>query len=324
MKEIIKGNRYKLILAAIVAALSLGLLLSVTTRANAQEARPINCTVETVGTQDGAGGPHSKFTIENNTAFIKFNVVGGADCKQTVALKSWLSPSRNGTPHEDQKLFASVTRTFGVGQHRMSVALPPKDCFYQVDFVQILPGGNQILGFVLDGTKNCIPAPPPPATPVYTCNSMTLTKTGDRNVTTQVSYTAKDGATFSHLLYDFGDGTAVVRSANSTVSHTYAADGTYTARAWLVVTAGGSQKAVTSNLCSKQVTFTSTPPPVTPPPVTPPPTTPETPVVTAAAVSKQVPDTLVDTGTGDVVGILFSTIAGGALAYRLVWLRRLV
>ncbi len=121
------------------------------------------CKVVTNGTLNGENGPNRKFVVTNNKAFISFTVKG-KKCQSTVQLKSWYSPSRNGTPHPAQVKFQEKERTLGPGKYTMGVDLPPKNCFYQVDFVRVpdnkAPGEkNEMLGFTLNGKKNCIPEP---------------------------------------------------------------------------------------------------------------------------------------------------------------------
>lgn len=145
--------------------------------------------------------------------------------------------------------------------------------------------------------------------PTYACRYMNL-KEIDRAKriveTDTLASQNKEGVTFKHFVYDFGDGTPAVTTTNPRVQHTFAKDGTFTVRAHAVFTVNGEEKSVTSDACAKQITFSSTQPPVVTPP-TPTPTTPEK---------------LVDTGAGAVIGVVFSTMIGGTLAYKLVWLRR--
>lgn len=155
----------KLYAAISILGLSAALMLAVPAAVNATKvvANPgtKQCKVVTNGSLNGENGPDRKFVVKNNKAFIGFSVKG-KNCKTTVQLKSWYSPSRNGTPHEAQKKFQQKERTLGPGKYTMGVDLPPKNCFYQVDFVQVpvhkLPGQkNTMLGFTLNGKKNCIP-----------------------------------------------------------------------------------------------------------------------------------------------------------------------
>jgi len=148
--------------------------------------------------------------------------------------------------------------------------------------------------------------------PTYACRYMNLREV-DRTKriveTDALASQNKDGVTFQHFVFDFGDGTAAVTSTNPKIQHTFAKDGTFTVVAHAVFKVNGQERSVTSDACKKQITFSSTQPPVIVPPTTP---TPET------------PDQLVDTGTGAILGAVFSTMIGGAVAYRYVWLRRFI
>lgn len=152
--------------------------------------------------------------------------------------------------------------------------------------------------------KVCAPVTPP--TPSYACRYMNLRDIdrSKRTVETDTSQTVdKDGAEFVHYIYDFGDGTPVVTSTDPTVQHTYAKDGTYTVKASAVFKVNGVEQAPTTNgNCQKTVTFGTTTTPTPPTPTT--------------------PSVLPDTGTGAVVGAAISTIVGGMMAYKFVWLRR--
>lgn len=67
-----------------------------------------------------------------------------------------------------------------------------------------------------------------PVTPVYSCDRLTprLITIKENTYEYTVAYTAKDGATFSKVAYDFGDGNKQATTA-TTVQHTYAKAGTY-------------------------------------------------------------------------------------------------
>lgn len=155
--------------------------------------------------------------------------------------------------------------------------------------------------------------PPVKPAPEYSCKFMNLHMVNkeERTVETETEHLAKQGAVFSHYLINFGDGTPAVKSTTGKVQHTYVKDGTYTVRAHVVVKVNNATKTVTDDMCAKQVTFTA----VTPPTITPP--TPETP-------TPETPTVLADTGPGALIGMAFSSVFGGMLAYRLVWLRLFV
>lgn len=137
-----------------------------------------------------------------------------------------------------------------------------------------------------------------PTTPVFECTNLTLTKGDNRSVSAKVTYNADGGATFKSASFDFGDGSSVVNTGQTTATHTYAKDGTYTVNTTLTfsVTQGNVTSDKTAK-CSASVTFT------TPPIPTPTPTPPSTP-----QVGKEIPNT----GPGSVAGIFagVSALAG--------------
>ena len=142
----------------------------------------------------------------------------------------------------------------------------------------------------------------------YSCSYMNLKLIDkeSRTVETDTAYTAEN-ATFKHFVYDFGDGSAPLVSADKAVRHSYAQDGTYTAKVQVVFTANGTEVTALSNeTCVKSITFQKD----------------ETPIVEPPKPKPEQPETLVDTGTGAMIGAVLSTISGGAVAYRYVWLRR--
>ena len=149
------------------------------------------------------------------------------------------------------------------------------------------------------------PPPPPPApTPVYSCDLLTLTKGEGRKVTAKVDYTAKDGATFNKLTFDWGDDTTPTTTGQTEISHTYGKDGNYTVSATLTVIVNDTAKTIVGPMCSKPVSFTTDIPPTppTPTPPTPTPPTPQTP---------ETPSVLPNTGPGTFILIaLFAVVAG--------------
>ena len=112
-----------------------------------------------------------------------------------------------------------------------------------------------------DVTKTCTP---PPVTPVYTCDLLTLGQSTNRTVNASVKYTATNGATYKSTSFSWGDNSAANSGTATTASHSYSADGTYNVTANVTFTVNGVDKTVTSAACAKPVTFKTTPPPVTP------------------------------------------------------------
>jgi len=174
-----------------------------------------------------------------------------------------------------------------------------------------------------------VEVPEEPEEPIYTCDSLTIKKLGELKYQFSVDYTAENGATLKNVAYNFGDNSPVVNTTDTTVEHTYAEAGEYTAEVNLTFTVNGEDKVVTSAACKA----TTDKPPVEPkcpypgkehlpkdspdckedvPPETPPEEVPPT------FVGKSLPDT----GPADIAGVFASTVLAGMIAYRFVWLRR--
>ena len=151
---------------------------------------------------------------------------------------------------------------------------------------------------------------PTPATPVYTCNALTVTAGDNKTVTVSgLNTTAQNGATFTNATINWGDNSTPTTASNVVgQSHTYTSDGTYTITATANFNINGQNQTATSAACEQQVSFTSTTPPtVTPPTVTPP----------------AAPTQLVNTGPGSTIGIFAAVVAISTVAYRFVIGRRL-
>lgn len=147
-------------------------------------------------------------------------------------------------------------------------------------------------------------------TPAYSCDLLDITSGANRTVTVKdFKASAKDGATFKHVVVSWGDGTPDL-TTNTVVgkTHQYAADGTYTVKATAYFTVNGETVSDTSAACSESVSFTT---PTTPP------TTPETPVTPVA------PEELPSVGVGSVVSLFGVTALAGAIMHRLFFARRL-
>jgi hypothetical protein len=96
------------------------------------------------------------------------------------------------------------------------------------------------------------PTPTPTYTPnpAYACNSLTITKVGERTYRFTTSASASNGASVTGYRYEYGDGG--VQNGPATVDHTYNRAGTYTARAWVWLSVNGQERWVTSTGCTKQ------------------------------------------------------------------------
>lgn len=141
--------------------------------------------------------------------------------------------------------------------------------------------------------KTCTP---PPKTPVYSCDLLTLTPGDNRTVTAKVDYTAENGASLKLVTYNWGDSTTPFVTNKTTADHQYSADGTYTVSTKLLFSVNGTDKYAADNAnCVKTVTFTT-------------PSTPQTP--------PQTPPTLPNTGAGNVIGVFGVVSVLGAIVYR--------
>lgn len=146
---------------------------------------------------------------------------------------------------------------------------------------------------------------PPVQNPDYQCVSLSqqLVDSTARKVRFTAKHTVTNGATFKHYVYDFGDGSDKLTSTQNTVEHTYARTGNYTAKVQVVVTVDGQERTVTSSACEQAISFTAPPTPPQPP-------------------AQDTPKKLVDTGTGALFGAVLSSIIGGVVSYRYIWLRK--
>lgn len=144
---------------------------------------------------------------------------------------------------------------------------------------------------------NCTPPPPSPS---YSCDLLQATILSDRTVKYTAQASAKDGAQIVMYTYDFGDGNTL-NTDKTTVEHTYADAGNYVARVKVLVNVNGTNKIAESEACAAAVTFT----------------TPDTPgTVTPGGSSSSTPDTLVNSGPGEVAGVFAATVALGMIGYR--------
>ncbi len=138
-----------------------------------------------------------------------------------------------------------------------------------------------------------------PEEPAYACDLVTVTKLGDRKVRVTTEATGTNGASVKQYHYNFGDGSDVLVTDQSTVEHTYAADGTYAIRVDVTFTVNGVDKTVSSENCEAVVTFTTDVPP-----------TPETPE-------------LPKTGAASLIGLFTIVTSAAAIAHN-VFSRRAV
>lgn len=144
--------------------------------------------------------------------------------------------------------------------------------------------------------------------PVYTCDVLTVSKLADNKYRFSVTYTAKNGATFTNVSYDFGDGTKTTTGA--TVDHTYtAASAVRNVIATVNFMVSGTAKTDTNANCAKQVTLTKD----------------NCTIAGKENLPKNSPDCKVtklpDTGAGSTIAAFMSATFIGAFMYRLRALR---
>lgn len=153
-----------------------------------------------------------------------------------------------------------------------------------------------------------------PVTPIYSCDMLDAKSLGGRKFQYTVKYTAKN-ATFKHVTYDFGDGSAPMLTDKTTVDHQYAADGPYTAKATVTFVVDGKEVSATSAACAATVSST----------------TPKDncPIPGKENLPKDSPECVVTptvlpvTGPGSVAGVFAAVTIAGAVAHRVFMTRRL-
>jgi hypothetical protein len=147
-----------------------------------------------------------------------------------------------------------------------------------------------------------------PESPLYTCDLLTVTKISDRRYKFDVKYTARNGATFKEVRFDYGDGTPVTTESE----HTFDKDGAYNVVATAVFTVNGQERTATGEACAKQVTVTPENCPI--------PGKENLPVDSDECV--ETPTVLPETGAAGLAGIFAAVSAAGAGAHQFVIRRR--
>jgi hypothetical protein len=102
-----------------------------------------------------------------------------------------------------------------------------------------------------------VSCPTPPAQPVYTCDQLSVSEPATKQIQADVQYTAKNGATFQNVTYNFGDGSTPLTTTNTSTTYTYAQYGTYNVTATVAFEVNGSSQTATSANCAKTVSFTT-------------------------------------------------------------------
>lgn len=125
--------------------------------------------------------------------------------------------------------------------------------------------------------------------PLYSCDLLSVEKIGDRKYRYTASATAVNGAKVSMYMFDFGDGTEVLKTDKKTVEHKYAKNGEYIATVKVQVDVDGTKKVAESSKCMKPI---------------------------AIKVTTTTTGELPDTGAGSVAGIFTGTSLVGAFLHR--------
>lgn len=151
-------------------------------------------------------------------------------------------------------------------------------------------------------TKDC-PAPTPPAAQAaYSCDKLTVTDLGNRQIEAKVDYTAKNGATFKSVNFDFGDKSPVQTGTDTDVKYTYSQTGTYSVTATITVTVNGQDQTAKSPACTQPIKVAATAATPTAP-------TPAPPVTGKSGA-------LPNSGPGNVITLFVAAVATGILGYR--------
>lgn len=129
--------------------------------------------------------------------------------------------------------------------------------------------------------------------PGYVCESLTVEKLGGRKVKATVKVATSGDAQFKSVSFNYGDGSTPKMTSNKSDEYTYAKDGTFNITTKVTFTVEGKDRVVEDKVCTKVVTFGTTPEPELP-----------------------------STGAGSVVGLFAATSAFGAVAHNVVNRRR--
>lgn len=148
-----------------------------------------------------------------------------------------------------------------------------------------------------------------PQVPMASCDLLTVTALGDRRYKFDVKYTARNGAEFKGVSFNYGDG-----NTGAEDEHTYDRDGTFTVVATVTFMINGAEVTKTSDACAKPVTVTPENCPI--------PGKEHLPKDSPECVETTTPPALPVTGPASLAGLFAAVSAAGAGAYRFVLRRR--
>ncbi|MDZ7786511.1 MAG: PKD domain-containing protein [Candidatus Saccharibacteria bacterium] len=141
-----------------------------------------------------------------------------------------------------------------------------------------------------------------PEEPVYACDALSVKRISKFKYEFSANATAENGASIKQYRYDFGDGTEELVTDKSTVTYTYAEDGTYNARLTVDFTVDGEMVSDSGQTCEATITIDK-----------------ETP---DAPEEPEQPNVLPSTGPADMIGIFAAVSVAGGLAHKIVYSRR--
>lgn len=81
-------------------------------------------------------GDESSNTVwyDDGTIDTKVVVSGDENCEKSVSVGIWQWPTEDGLPLSSQVLYKAVTKTFGPGEHTITVDVP--NCYWQADVME--------------------------------------------------------------------------------------------------------------------------------------------------------------------------------------------
>ena len=148
--------------------------------------------------------------------------------------------------------------------------------------------------------------------PVYSCDSLTVSKIDRTNFAFTGKATAQTGASIVNYGFDFGDGKTVTVASPVDVKHAYEKEGTYNVKMSVTVAVAGSNKTVTGPACAVDVVVVpADKPPVVPPVVVPPVVPPV--VVPPTVVPPTVEKPVTELPTTGAASDLLTLLSAGAL-----------
>ena len=176
---------------------------------------------------------------------------------------------KDGRVVVDGKVVAHDAKS--IGRHDMAGSAPmqiagktfylrPTGVSFRGDSIEalVMMNGNKVEFVALTSCGN----PVTMTQPSYSCDMLTSQKVDDDTYKFSSKVTAKDGATLTKVVYEFGDGQKVEKTnPGEVVTHDYAKPGKYTAKVTAYFTYQGQQLTHTSADCTKNIEVPQPPKP---------------------------------------------------------------